>query len=111
MLGWIRIEIAAYLYDQDEINRNDILVVEKAGRSLKSMLHYFKPRICGRTLYSICETEKTGPCDKSGVKYVKTYVGYKNSGKTGEYHGKYLKTYVREGDNVKMNTENKKRIL
>ena len=53
---------------QEEINRHDIKirVVEKAGRSVKSMLQRsdpFKPRTCGRALCFICETEKKGSCD------------------------------------------------
>ena len=87
---------------QEEINRHDIKirVVEKAGRSVKSMLQRsdpFKPRTCGRALCFICETEKKGSCDKNGVNYVITCVGCENSGKKGEYHGETSKNACTRG--------------
>ena len=87
---------------QEEINRHDIKirVVEKAGRSVKSMLQRsdpFKPRTCGRALCFICETERKGSCNKNRANYVITCVGCENSGKKGEYHGETSKNAYTRG--------------
>ena len=84
---------------QEEINQNDIKirVLEKTGRSMKSLLQRsgpFKPRKCGRALCFICETKKKGSCDKNEVNYVITCVGCENSGKKGEYRVFLLKILV-----------------
>ena len=77
---------------QAEINRHGvkIRVVEKSGRSVKSMLQRsdpFKERTCGRDMCFVCGTEKKGLCDKNGVNYAIVCAGCEDFGKKGEYHG------------------------
>ena len=76
---------------QAEINRHDmkIRVVEKAGRSLKSLLQRsdpFKDKLCGRERCFVCDTEKKGSCDKNGINYAITCVSCENV-----YHGETSK--------------------
>ena len=74
--------------------------MEKAGRSVKSMLQRsdpFKSGTCGRALCFVCGTEKKGLCDKNGVNYVITCLGCENSGQKGEYIGETSKNAYTRG--------------
>ena len=58
-----------------------IRIVEKAGRSVKSLLQRsdpFKERVCSREGCFVCTTEKKGSCDKNGVNYAITCTNCEN---------------------------------
>ena len=82
---------------QAEINRQGIKirVVEKAGRSVKSILQRsdsFKKRRCGRESCFVCNTEGKGSCDKNGINYAITCVSCENV-----YHGETSKNAFTRG--------------
>ena len=82
---------------QSEINRQGIKirVVEKAGRSIKSMLQRsdpFKERRCGRESCFVCTTEGKGSCDKNGINYAVTCTSCENV-----YHGETSKNAFTRG--------------
>ena len=60
---------------QSEVNRQGlrIRVVEKAGRSVKSMLQRLDPfqkERCGRESCLVCTTGGKGSCGEEGIKYI-----------------------------------------
>ena len=82
---------------QSEINRQGIKirVVEKAGRSIKSMLQRsdpFKERRCGRESCFVCTTEGKESCDKNGINYAVTCTSCENV-----YHGETSKNAFTRG--------------
>ena len=82
---------------QAEIDRQGIKIriVEKAGRSVKSLLQRsdpFKERICSREGCFVCHTEKKGSCDKNGVNYVITCTSCEDV-----YHGETSKNAYTRG--------------
>ena len=74
--------------------------MEKAGRSVNSMLQRSDPsksRTCGWTLCFVYETEKKELCDKNGVNNIITSLACENSGTTGEYIGEISKNAYTRG--------------
>ena len=69
--------------------------MEKAGRSVKSLLQRsdpFKERICSREGCFVCHTEKKGSCDKNGVNYLITCTSCEDV-----YHGETSKNAYTRG--------------
>ena len=87
---------------QAEIDRSGIpiRVVEKAGRSVKSMLQRsdpFKAATCNRESCLICETGGRGSCSKSGINYEISCIGCEEQGREGRYHGESSKNGYTRG--------------
>ena len=87
---------------QEEIDRHGLRIrtVEKAGRSLKSMLQRsnpFKKATCGRESCLICETGGRGSCSKDGINYDITCVGCEDEGQAKAYVGESSKNGFTRG--------------
>ena len=87
---------------QSEIDRRrlKIRVVEKAGRSIKSMLQRsdpFRAEKCGRQLCLVCGTDGKGSCDKEGITYAITCVDCAEKGVERIYHGETSKNAFTRG--------------
>ena len=83
---------------QAEVDRSGlrIRVVEKAGRSIKSMLQRsdpFKAAVCDREACLVCQTGGRGSCSKEGVNYEISCLGCGE----GRYHGETSKNGFTRG--------------
>ena len=104
------------LRHQEEINWHciKICVVEKAGRSVKSLLKLtdpFQSLTCGWVLRFICKTQKKGLCDKNGVNYIITCMGCESVGQKREYNGETSKNAYKRGKQHQDENKNSPRIL
>ena len=87
---------------QEEIDRRGlkIRVVEKSGRSVKSMLQRsnpFRPEKCDRPSCLVCGTGGKGACDKEGITYAITCMTCAENGIERIYHGETSKNAFTRG--------------
>ena len=87
---------------QQQIDRQGLRIraVEKAGKSIKSLLQKsnpFKPETCDRQLCLLCRTGGRGSCEKDGVTYDIVCVGCEGDGREKVYRGETSKNVYTRG--------------